>query len=151
MSEDLQDLYQEIILDHNRRPRNERPLENATFIAEGYNPLCGDELSVFVKMDGDVVADVCYKAQGCAISKASASIMTTLVRGKSKSQVLAEVEAVLGMLNASEETREPGQSLEGDVLALQGVRKFPARIKCATLAWHALAAALNGEGRVTTE
>ncbi len=150
MSEELQELYQEIILDHNRRPRNERLLEDATFTAEGYNPLCGDELTVFVRMENDLVADVTFKAQGCAISKASASMMTTLIRGKTKADALAEVEAVLGLINAAEDG-EVDTSLEGDVLALRGVRKFPARIKCATLAWHALETALKGGAKVSTE
>lgn len=143
-------LYQELILEHNRKPRNFREIENADRKIEGRNPLCGDALTLWVKMDGDSIADVSFKGQGCAISKASASLMTTAVKGKTR--VEAEHlfqqfhELVLGKLPESE------QASLGSLRALGGVSRFPLRVKCASLAWHALRAALEqGEGEVSTE
>jgi len=144
-------LYQEIILEHNRKPKNFREMENADRRIEGRNPLCGDSLTLWVKMDGDAIADVSFKGQGCAISKASASLMTTLVKGKSRAEAEALFERfhklVLGELSADE------QKTMGSLRALGGVSKFPLRVKCASLAWHALHSALEGaaDSEVSTE
>jgi len=143
-------LYQELILEHNRKPRNFREMENADRTIEGRNPLCGDALTLWVKMDGDSIADVSFKGQGCAISKASASLMTTAVKGKTRDeaeQLFGKFhDLVLGTLPESE------QASLGSLRALGGVSRFPLRVKCASLAWHALRAALEqGEGEVSTE
>ncbi len=145
---DLSDLYQEIILDHNKRPRNFREIAGCTCCAEGFNPLCGDELRVFVQVEQGRLADVAFQGQGCAISKASASMMTSKTKGRTEDEARGLVKAVRGMLLGPEE--EP-PALLGDLAALSGVRKFPARIKCAMLPWHALEAALGGQTAVTTE
>ncbi|MBU3665545.1 MAG: SUF system NifU family Fe-S cluster assembly protein [Chthoniobacterales bacterium] len=145
---DLAELYQEIILDHNKRPRNYREIPSCTCCAEGRNPLCGDEVKVFVSLDGERLSDVAFQGQGCAISRASASLMT----GKTKGRTTAEARGISGkvrdMLLGSEASPPPGL---GDLAALSGVRKFPARIKCAMLPWRALEAALDGQRDVTTE
>ena len=143
-------LYQEIILEHNRKPRNFREIENADRRIEGRNPLCGDQLTLWVKLDGDTVTDVAFKGQGCAISKASASLMTAAVKGKSRAQAEELFDRfhklVMGQLPQSEHA-----SL-GSLQALSGVSKFPLRVKCASLAWHALHSALaEGATEVSTE
>ena len=143
-------LYQELILEHNRKPRNFREMENADRKIEGRNPLCGDALTLWVKMDGDSIADVSFKGQGCAISKASASLMTTAVKGKTRDeadQLFGKFhDLVLGTLPESE------QASLGSLRALGGVSRFPLRVKCASLAWHALRAALDkSESEVSTE
>ncbi|HXG85635.1 MAG TPA: SUF system NifU family Fe-S cluster assembly protein [Pyrinomonadaceae bacterium] len=149
MSE-LSDLYQEVILDHNKNPRNYRKIENATRTADGHNPLCGDALKVYLEMEDERVKDVSFLGSGCAISKASASLMTQAVKGKSKEE--AETlfnefhRMVLGELD--EEIEE--NSL-GNLKIFSGVREFPARVKCASLSWHTVHAALNGEEEVSTE
>lgn len=146
---DIEDLYQEIILEHNKRPRNFGPLAGATNRADGHNPLCGDEIKVSLIMEGDRVRSVHFQGQGCAISKASASMMTEAVAGERTEQVRALTARVLGALQPG------GEDLvlekDGELASLLGVRKFPARVKCATLGWHALLAALDGESRVSTE
>jgi nitrogen fixation NifU-like protein len=148
---DLRDLYQEVILDHNRRPRNFRAIEDASRKAEGYNPLCGDRLTVFLRLDGDVVRDVSFTGSGCAISKASASLMTDAVKGKTVREASRLFEAFHAMVTTSS-TAEPDVSDLGKLAVLAGVREFPARVKCASLAWHTLKAALLAEGeRVSTE
>src|SRR5262245_49298978 len=143
-------LYQELILEHNRKPRNFREMENADRIVEGRNPLCGDSLTLWLKLDGDAIADVSFKGQGCAISKASASIMTTAVKGKTRQEAEEVFERfhrlVLGELPESE------HGSLGSLRALSGVSKFPLRVKCASLAWHALHSALDGDAHeVSTE
>ena len=149
MSE-LNDLYQEVILEHNKNPRNFREIEDATRTADGNNPLCGDALRVYVEMDGDEVKDVAFKGSGCAISKASASMMTQAVKGKSKEE--AEVlfdefhKMVTGELDA-----ETDENSLGKLKIFAGVLEFPARVKCASLSWHTLHAALNDEEEVSTE
>jgi len=145
---DLNDLYQEVILDHNRRPRNFRALESASHSAEGYNPLCGDRLTLYLKIDGDTIADVSFEGAGCAISKASASMMTDVLKGRSVAEANALFERFHRMV-----TTPPEQSVEdmGKLSALAGVREFPVRVKCASLAWHTLKAALNNERRTSTE
>jgi nitrogen fixation NifU-like protein len=143
-------LYQELILDHNRKPRNFREIEHADHQLLGHNPLCGDQLMLWLKMEGDRIADVSFKGQGCAISKASASMMTSAVKGKSREE--AEVmftrfhDLVTGKL------AEADAKDLGSLRAFGGVSKFPLRVKCASLAWHTLHSALHGEGKtVSTE
>jgi nitrogen fixation protein NifU and related proteins len=149
MSE-LSELYQQVILDHNKKPRNFRKLEAPSHTAEGYNPLCGDQLTVYLNITGDQVNDVGFEGSGCAISKASASMMTQAVKGKSKEEaenLFREFHSmVTGELN--EETEE--NSL-GNLKIFAGVREFPVRVKCATLPWHTLHAALHQQDQVSTE
>jgi nitrogen fixation NifU-like protein len=145
---DLNDLYQEVILDHNRRPRNFHVIADATHRAEGYNPLCGDRLTLYMKVDGDVIADLAFEGSGCAISKASASMMTDALKGRSVSEARALFDRFHRMV-----TTPPDKAVEdlGKLSALAGVREFPVRIKCASLAWHTFRAALDQEQRATTE
>ncbi|MDP0501330.1 MAG: SUF system NifU family Fe-S cluster assembly protein [Verrucomicrobiota bacterium JB022] len=146
---ELEELYQEIILEHNKRPRNFRVLDDHTAHAEGNNPMCGDEIEVFLKTEGDHIAALTFQGEGCAISKASASLMTEALTGRSVQEAYAEIDRVMQLLK--EKGIEPDLARDGDIAALTGVRKFPARIKCATLAWHALRAALEGQGATSTE
>jgi len=148
--DNLEDLYQEIILSHNKRPRNEGVLDPHSHEAEGYNPLCGDKVWVYVRREGDEVEAVQFTGELCAISKASASIMTKEIDGLSGKDLDAKIEEVLKMLTSKDEPDVDPFDL-GELSALLGVRKFPARVKCATLAWHTLAAALCDEGQVSTE
>jgi len=146
--DDLRELYQQVILDHNRNPRNFRELPNATKRVDGYNPLCGDHYTVFLEMDGDVIKDVRLTGNGCAISKSSASVMTTSVKGKH----IAEAERMFETFHRLV-TGEPAGLNEaelGRLAAFSGVSEFPARVKCATLAWHTLHNALQGEEEVVT-
>jgi nitrogen fixation NifU-like protein len=149
MSSELGDLYQEVVIDHSRKPRNFRKPEGANRTAEGLNPLCGDQITLYVKLAGDVIEDIGFEGTGCAISKASASLMTTALKKKTKAETEALFERVHSML-----TEGPGSSVEelGKLAALSGVWEFPARVKCATLAWHTLRSALDGDGTpVSTE
>ena len=145
---DLNDLYQEVILDHNRRPRNFHVLADANHTAEGYNPLCGDRLTLYLKVQDGVVVDVSFEGAGCAISKASASLMTDAVKGKT----VAEAEALFERFHRMV-TTPPEQAVEdlGKLSALAGVREFPVRVKCASLAWHTLKAAMASQQRTSTE
>ena len=145
---DLTELYQEVILDHNKRPRNYRTIASPSHQAEGYNPLCGDRLNLFVKVDGDVITDVAFQGSGCAISKASASLMTDAVKGSTVEQARALFERFHHVV-----TTPPDQPVEdlGKLSVLSGVREFPVRVKCASLAWHTLKAALAREARTSTE
>lgn len=146
---DLRDLYQEIIIDHNRNPRNHRVMEDAACQAKGYNPLCGDKLTVYLNVNEDVISDISFKGCGCAISQASASLMTEALHGKTVEQAHELFEHFHAMLTKEGET--PPKSLN-KLSVLAGVREFPARVKCATLAWHTLESALNqGESTVSTE
>ena len=147
MSE-MSDLYHEIILDHNKRPRNYRVMPECSCRAEGHNPLCGDEVEVFVRLEDGKLADVAFQGQGCAISRASASMMTGKTKSRTESEARGLSAQVREMLVGPEV--EPPREL-GDLAALSGVRKFPARIKCAMLPWHALEAALDGKNEATTE
>jgi nitrogen fixation protein NifU and related proteins len=141
---DLKDLYRDVILDHNKHPRNFGRLEHADAHADGHNPLCGDRLSVFVKLEGDRVADLRFEGKGCAISTASASLMTEAVKGKDKAAIGALFDKVHTLL--TQQDAVPGAEL-GKLAALSGVREFPARVKCASLCWHTLNAALDrGDG-----
>jgi nitrogen fixation NifU-like protein len=144
----LAELYQEVILDHNRRPRNFRTIAGAT-CQEGYNPLCGDRLKVYVSVDAGRITDVAFEGSGCAISKASASLMTEALKGRTIDEARAMFDAFQGMV-----TSPLGSDLPevGKLAALAGVREFPARIKCASLAWHAVRAAIEGASApVSTE
>ena len=145
---DLSDLYQEVILDHNRRPRNFHALADASHTAEGYNPLCGDRLTLYIRLADGVVADVAFEGAGCAISKASASLMTDAIKGRT----IAEAEALFARFHRMV-TTPPEQAVEdlGKLSAFAGVREFPVRVKCASLAWHTLKAAFSNELRTSTE
>jgi nitrogen fixation NifU-like protein len=144
----LDDLYQEVILDHSRRPRNFHQMADATRRVEGYNPLCGDKLAVFVKMDGEKIADISFVGAGCAISTSSASLMTETVKGKSRQEAVQMMERFHDLLT----TEKPASANLGKLTVFSGVREFPARVKCATLAWHTLKSALTDAGEaVSTE
>jgi nitrogen fixation NifU-like protein len=146
---DLKDLYRDVILDHNRKPRNFGQLENATAQADGHNPLCGDRLTVFVRMNGDRVEDVRFEGKGCAISTASASMMTEAVKGKDRAVIGDLFGKIHTLLTQQDAVADPGL---GKLAALSGVREFPARVKCASLCWHTLNAALSeGATTVSTE
>jgi len=150
MSADLRDLYQEIILEHGRKPKNTGTLENATGEAQGNNPLCGDKVTVYVKLDGDRIADVRFDARGCAISVASASMMTEILKGLTTSEAGSAFDRFQMQLTSKE---TPELAEDDELAALMGVRDFPTRIKCATLPWHTFRAALagSGENQITTE
>ena len=150
MSDDLEDLYQDIILDHNRRPRNSRELPGRTHHAEGLNPLCGDEVTVNLLLNGNKIEDISFQGQGCAISQASASLMTEILKGLDLDGLKKQSEIVQKLLTADNEIQDALFEY-GNLAALSGVRKFPARIKCATLAWHTLEAALAGKASISTE
>ena len=146
--DELQDLYREVILDHNRRPRNFGELPGADRVIEGVNPLCGDKLTLYLKLVDGTVQDVRFKGTGCAISVASSSLMTERVKGATVPATLELFEKVHALLTGA---AEPSEDLD-ELAALAGVREYPTRIKCASLAWHALKAALRGDGaKVTTE
>lgn len=146
---DLKGLYQEVILDHTKRPHNRRAIEGAER-AEGYNPLCGDKVTIYVRMDGDRLIDVSFQGSGCAISTASASILTDTLKGKTRAEAegLFEVFHDLVTGKAEDNGKSPGQL--GKLAVFSGVSEFPARVKCATLAWHTLMSALNGSREVAT-
>ena len=150
MFDELRDLYQEVIFDHNRNPRNFRVMENADREVEGFNPLCGDRLTLFLKLDGDEITDVSFQGSGCAISTASVSLMTEIIKGKTE----AEADALFKKFHEMTTGKEENIDLEaiGKLAVLAGVREYPARVKCATLAWHTLDAALkNEEKSISTE
>jgi nitrogen fixation NifU-like protein len=145
---DLNDLYRDVILDHNRKPRNFGRLDPSDARAEGHNPLCGDRLSIFVRLNGDRIEDLRFEGKGCAISTASASLMTEAVKGKSRAAVGEIFERVHSLLTNPDV--RPAEEL-GKLAALAGVREYPVRVKCATLCWHTLNAALADGATVTTE
>ncbi len=149
MSE-LNDLYQDTILDHNKNPRNFRDIEDADKTADGRNPLCGDALRVYVKMENDVVADVAFKGSGCAISKASASMMTQAVKGKNREEAEQLFDEFHKMVTGELDIETDDNSL-GKLRVFAGVLEFPARVKCASLSWHTLNAALHDEAEISTE
>lgn len=147
MFDDLNDLYQQLILDHSKSPRNFRVMTDATVSAQGTNPLCGDNYRVFARMEGDVVKDLSFQGSGCAISKASASILTESLKGKTKDEVRALFDKIRDLVTTGKTSGNLGK-LE----VLGGVHKFPARVKCAILPWHAVVAAVEGKGEtVSTE
>ncbi len=148
---DLRDLYQQIILDHNRSPRNFREIEQPDRTARGDNPLCGDRITLYVKLDGDRVSDIAFQGSGCAISQASASLMTTTVKGKTVNEADELFRRFHAMVAGPAQKAGKRESL-GKLAAFGGVRDFPARVKCANLPWHTLHAALQAEAKtVTTE
>jgi nitrogen fixation protein NifU and related proteins len=145
--DDLSDLYQQVILDHCKHPRNFHELPGCTCSAQGYNPLCGDQLNLYLAMEGEVIKDISFMGSGCCISKASASLLTESAKGKTKAEMQKVFEQVHAMVTTGEVRGEMGK-----LAVFAGVHKFPARVKCAILAWHALMGALKGEGKpVTTE
>lgn len=149
MSE-LNDLYQDTILDHNKNPRNFRDIEDADKTADGRNPLCGDALRVYVKMENDVVSDVAFKGSGCAISKASASMMTQAVKGKNREEAERLFDEFHKMVTGELDI-ETDENHLGKLRVFAGVLEFPARVKCASLSWHTLNAALHDEDEISTE
>lgn len=147
----LSELYQEVILDHNNSPRNFREIDGATQIAEGYNPLCGDRVVVYLQLDNDVIGDISFQGSGCAISKASASMMTVSLKGKTKTEAEDHFQRFHSMVTGAANRAIDPQAL-GKLAAFSGVCEFPARVKCANLAWYALHAALDGNREtVSTE
>jgi nitrogen fixation NifU-like protein len=147
MDSELRELYQQVILDHNKSPRNFRKLVNANYEAEGYNPLCGDRIDVFIKLENDIVKDISFQGSGCAISKASASLMTSMLKGKSK----AEAEELFNKFHdliTGKLGDNPSIEDLGKLAVFAGVKEFPARVKCASLAWHTMQSALSKEEKV---
>jgi len=149
---DLKSLYQEVILDHSKKPRNYRAMENSDGHAEGYNPLCGDRITLYLRLENDRISDVSFQGSGCAISTSSASLLTETIKGKT----LAEADALFGKFHAlltGEANGNQASGVElGKLAVFSGVAEFPMRVKCATLAWHTLRSALKGEEKtVTTE
>lgn len=149
MSE-LSELYQQVILDHNKKPRNFRKLDGANRTAEGHNPLCGDQLTVYLQLEDDVIKDISFEGSGCAISKAAASMMTQSVKGKTRQEAETLFDEFHQMVRGElDEERDPNHL--GRLKIFAGVRDYPARVKCASLSWHTLRAALEDQGTVTTE
>jgi len=147
---DLRELYQQVILDHNKNPRNFREMAEATSKIEGYNPLCGDHYTIFLQLDGDTIKDVSFTGNGCAISKASASVMSSMIKGKSRDEAVHLFDVFHQLITGDASSLDAAEL--GRLAAFSGVSEFPARVKCATLAWHTLNAALKGEGQpVSTE
>ncbi|MBW7866165.1 MAG: SUF system NifU family Fe-S cluster assembly protein [Candidatus Hydrogenedens sp.] len=147
-------MYEQVILDHNKKPRNYGPMPEADRVIDGYNPLCGDSFKLYLKFDGDTIADVSFDGQGCAVSKASASLMTTVVRGKTRAEAEELFQLFHHMLKSAPDAPLDEEKL-GKLRVFSGVREYPVRVKCATLAWHTLHAAIEGtvpdDGPVTTE
>lgn len=149
---ELRDLYQEVILDHSKRPKNFGELAGANRQAEGYNPLCGDRETVYIRLEGDVLEEVKFRGTGCAISTASASMMTESLKGRTRAEAEALFERFHDLITGRNGDAKPGAPELGKLAVFSGVREFPVRIKCATLPWHTLKAALAGEDRmVSTE
>jgi nitrogen fixation protein NifU and related proteins len=147
----LRDLYQQVILDHNRNPKNFRVMADATGSIEGFNPLCGDHYTIYVRMEGEVIADVSFTGAGCAISKASASVMSSVLKGKTLGEAEALFQEFHGLVTG---VPASGAEIErlGKLAAFAGVSEFPARVKCASLPWHTLHAVLEGKSRpISTE
>lgn len=149
MSGDLRDLYQEVVLEHSKRPRNFREMADATSTAQGFNPLCGDQLTLYLKVQDGVVREVSFVGQGCAISRASASLLTGAVKDKTKEEALQLFGKVHLLVTEGPDKVSPGEV--GKLAVLSGVSEFPARVKCASLAWHTLKAAIEGQTNVSTE
>jgi nitrogen fixation NifU-like protein len=151
VSDELRDLYQDVIIEHSKRPRNFRELGSAAHKAEGYNPLCGDEVTVYIDLENDVVKDVSFKGSGCAISTASASVMTELLKGKSRVEAERLFHTFHDLVTGKSENGGAAENL-GKLAVFAGVSEFPTRVKCAVLCWHTLRAALDGKDEaVTTE
>jgi len=149
MSE-LSELYQQVILDHNKKPRNFRKLESANHSAEGFNPLCGDQLTVYLNLEDGTVKEISFEGSGCAISKAAASMMTQAVKGKSKQEAEQLFTEFHGMVTGELDEEATANGL-GNLKIFSGVREFPVRVKCASLPWHTLHAALNNQTIISTE
>jgi nitrogen fixation protein NifU and related proteins len=149
MSE-LSELYQQVILDHNKKPRNFRKLETANHLAEGFNPLCGDQLTVYLNLEDDAVKEISFEGSGCAISKAAASMMTQALKGKTKQQAEQLFSEFHGMVTGELDEETTANSL-GNLKIFSGVREFPVRVKCASLPWHTMHAALNNQETTSTE
>lgn len=148
---DSRALYEQVILDHNKNPRNFKKLEEADHTIEGFNPLCGDHFTIYLNMDGDVISEVAFHGAGCAISKSSASVMTTLLKGKTRKEAEHLFEKFHSMITSSPEEPVDEEAL-GKLRVFSGVREYPVRIKCATLAWHAVVSGIEGkDDPVTTE
>jgi nitrogen fixation NifU-like protein len=150
---DLRELYQQVILDHNKSPHNFRTIEGADRVSVGHNPVCGDRLSLFVKLEGDRIADIAFQGSGCAISKASASLMTDAVKGIPRTEAEALFTRFHDLLTGPPDQKADPAVVKslGKLAVFSGVREFPVRVKCATLSWHTLQAALKGEGATSTE
>jgi nitrogen fixation protein NifU and related proteins len=144
---DLRELYQEVILDHNKRPRNFRMIESPTRVAKGHNPLCGDRLTLYVSIDGDRISDVAFEGSGCAISKASASLMTEAVKGKTVAEAETLFERFHDLVTSPPDEPVATTGL-GKLAVFAGVREYPARVKCASLAWHTMKNAVEDRGEV---
>ena len=143
MMSDLRELYQEVILDHNKKPRNFSVLENATQVAKGHNPLCGDNITVYLHVEGDTIQNISFQGSGCAISKASASLMTSEMKGKTVAEAETLFQSFHGLVTGDEATEDELEEL-GKLAVFSGVRDYPARVKCASLAWHTAHNALQG-------
>lgn len=152
MQQELRELYQQVILDHNKSPRNFRKIENPTYSLEGYNPLCGDNVTIYLLIDeNNLIKDISFQGSGCAISKASASLMTSMLKGKSVEEAKQLFEKFHHLITAKVDEQINLDEL-GKLAVFSGVREFPARVKCASLAWHTMIGALEGKGeKVTTE
>jgi nitrogen fixation protein NifU and related proteins len=149
--DELGDLYQQVILDHNKQPRNFHAMDDADMSREGYNPLCGDHYTLYLKFDGDAIVDVSFEGAGCAISKASASIMSTVLKGKSRAEAERLFQLFHGVVTGKDDPMEHIEEL-GKLAAFAGVSEFPMRVKCATLPWHTMHGALTGNNdAVSTE
>ena len=148
---DKRALYEQVILDHNKKPRNFEKLADATHEADGYNALCGDQFTIFLKMEGDRIAEISFHGAGCAISKSSASVMTTLVKGKTRKEAEELFKRFHTMVTGAPDEPVEGHDF-GKLMVFSGVREYPVRIKCATLPWHTMVAALDGKkDKVSTE
>jgi len=148
----LGSLYQEVVLDHSRKPRNFKALDGANRKADGYNPLCGDKVTIYIKLEDGRVADISFQGSGCAISTASASILTETLKGKTEQEVETLFEKFHDLVTGESRNEDPDATDLGKLEVFSGVSEFPARVKCATLSWHTLRAALKGEvGKVSTE
>lgn len=151
MDKNTHALYQQVILEHNKKPRNFCKIESATHQADGNNPLCGDRYTVYLKIKGDVVEELSFEGSGCAISKASASMMTTHLKGKKVDEVEAIFAAFHHLLTNQDNSDAAVPELLGKLKLFSGIWKYPSRVKCASLSWHAMKTALNGAGQVSTE
>lgn len=149
MHDSKRELYEQLILDHNRNPRNFHEMDDATVHQKGYNALCGDAFDVYLKMDGDTIIGASFEGKGCAISKSSASIMLSVLKGKSKEEAKALFELFIELVNSKPDTPVKHDAL-GDLAAFNGIREYPLRIKCATLAWYTLMAAIEGKTDVVS-
>jgi len=145
MNHELSDLYQEVIIEHSKNPRNFRAIKNATHHAEGYNPLCGDQLTLTIKLSNNVIEEIGFLGDGCAISKASASLMTSAIKGKKPEEAMTLFQSVRTLLTCGHESNITHEHV-GKLSVLSGVWEFPMRVKCATLAWHTMKSALEGKG-----